>query len=358
MFLKASGFLRLILAAASRPLLAILVFSFPFPESNDAALGQLAAENEEMPSMIEAMSDGLAQEGLETANPIFVEQADPEEPIAHNDPRIKAIDAERSEPPDFDLLSLSRAPFTIYRSEDDSVVYLPGDGDQFGWLSVASSNYLQSKQKYGPTANFNIHLLSGPNSVPLPPRLYDFELGFQSRRSLSDRFSYDCSTMVGVYSDFEDSARDGVRFPSHAVGMFHPSPKADWVFGIDYLARDDFKLLPVFGFCWHDPARPSLRFEMIFPRPRVDVVLSQKTRLYCAGLLGGGTWDIEFPNEDNDVMTYRDYRLVFGLEQADSKGHLSAWELGWVFGRSLEFRSHRNERDFDDAFMIRFVSQH
>ncbi len=80
----------------------------------------------------------------------------------------------------------------------------------------------------------NLHLLSGPQTVHLPPRLYDFEFGYQMRKTINSTFSYDLSTMVGIYSDFEDSARDGVRFPSHAVGMFHPDPRIDWVFGIDY----------------------------------------------------------------------------------------------------------------------------
>jgi Domain of unknown function (DUF6268) len=368
---KASGFTRLPLISALWIILASYVLlglfqwhsiaygevpiaerseSFVSPENSFLSApetNEVASEVMGTPTIVEPIPEGA-----------LVEQELPQEKIAHNDPRIKAIDPESAERCDFDIRSLMGAPYTIYRREEDAVVYLPGDGDQFGWLSIESGNYLQSDQKFGPTANMNIHLLSGPNSVPLPPRLYDFELGFQSRRSLSDLFSYDCSASVGVYSDFEDSARDGVRFPAHAVGMFHPGQRADWVFGVDYLGRDDLKLLPVFGLCWYDPDRPSLRYELIFPRPRVDLALSQRTRLYSAGLLGGGTWDIEYPNEQNDVMTYRDYRMVIGVEQADSKGDLSAWELGWVFGRSLEFRSRLNERDFDDAFMIRFVSQH
>jgi hypothetical protein len=175
---------------------------------------------------------------------------------------------------------------------------------------------------------------------------------------LSELFSYDCSATLGVYSDFEDSARDGVRFPSHAVGICHAGPRIDWVLGVDYLSRDDIKLLPVFGMCWHDPEQPALRYEMVFPRPRVDFVLSDQSRLYSAGTLGGGTWDIEFPDQSNDVMTYRDYRWVIGVEQANRRGGLSAWELGWVFGRTLEFRSQTNENDFEDAFIIRFVTRH
>ncbi len=164
--------------------------------------------------------------------------------------------------------------------------------------------------------------------------------------------------MAGIYSDFEDSARDGVRFPAHAVGFFHQEPRVDWAFGVDYLGRDDIKILPVFGLCWHDPNRPAWRYQFIFPRPRVDLTLSSKSRLYCAGTLGGGSWDIELPDESNDVMTYRDYKLVIGLEQADTSKSLSAWELGWVFNRRLEFRSRPDEHGFDDAFVLRYVSQH
>jgi hypothetical protein len=276
--------------------------------------------------------------------------------VSSDDQRIKMLEPEDELPMKVDLYDLSIARYTSYRRKEDAIVYMPGDGDQFGWLSIASPNYLKRDQKMGVTSNVNIHLLSGPLSNHLPPRLYDFELGYQVRNSLSDLFSYEWSTMVGVFSDFEDSARDGVRFPAHAVGMFHPGPRADWVFGVDYLGRDDIRLLPVAGFVWHDPQRPELRYEMVFPRPRIDLTLSSQSRIYCSGLLGGGTWDIEFPDNSNDVMTYRDYKLACGIEQSDSDGKLSSWELGWVFSRKLEFRNRSDEMHFGDAFVIRYVT--
>lgn len=277
--------------------------------------------------------------------------------IATDDHNIKMLEPDAVEPTMLNLYELAGSRYTVYRREENGITYLPGDGDQFGWLSFEAPNYLHSNRQSGFTTNMNIHLLSGPRSVDLPPRLYDFELGYQRRKSLSDRFSYDCSAMVGIYSDFEDSARDGVRFPAHAVGMFHPGPRADWVFGIDYLDRDDIQLLPVFGMVWHDPDRPQLRYELVFPRPRVDWTLSEQSRLYCSGLLGGGTWDIEFPDERNDVMTYRDYRLAFGVENTDEDGSLNSWEIGWVFSRKLEFRESPDEMGFGDAFMIRYVAR-
>jgi len=277
--------------------------------------------------------------------------------ISTDDHNIKMLEADAVTPTMLDLYELASSRYTVYRREENGITYLPGDGDQFGWLSFEAPNYLHSDRKSGFTTNMNFHLLSGPQSVELPARLYDFELGYQARNTLSSVFSYDWSAMVGIYSDFEDSARDGVRFPAHAVGMFHPGPRADWVFGIDYLDRDDVQMLPVFGMCWHDPERPQLRYELVFPRPRIDWTLSEQSRLYCNGLLGGGTWDIEFPDDRNDVMTYRDYRLAFGVEQTDEDGYLRSWEVGWIFSRKLEFRNSPDEMGFGDAFMIRYVAR-
>ncbi len=277
--------------------------------------------------------------------------------VSIDDHNIKDLEPELIAPTTLNLYDLSVARYTSYRYEEDAVSYMPGDGEQFGWLSFESPNYLQRKDKSGFSTNINLHLLSGPQSVHLPPRLYDFELGYQARHTLSDQFSYEWSTMVGIYSDFEDSARDGVRFPAHAVGMFHPGPRADWVFGIDFLDRDDIQLLPVFGMVWHNPDRPELRYELVFPRPRIDWTVSEQSRVYWSGTLGGGSWDIEFPDDSNDVMTYRDYKLAFGIERANEDGGLSSWELGWNFSRKLEFRDHPTEVGFGDAVVIRYVTR-
>ena len=169
--------------------------------------------------------------------------------------------------------------------------------------------------------------------------------------------SYDLATTVGVFSDFEDSAKDGVRYPGHAVGMLHMKPEFDFVFGIDYLSRDDIKLLPVGGFSWRPQGMPDMRFDLVFPKPRIDYSLDNQSKVYLAGRLGGGTWDIEFPNNDNDVMTYRDLQVLLGFESRNSEGHLACVEFGYVFDRKLEFRTLSQSTGFDDAFVLRFVTR-
>ncbi len=255
------------------------------------------------------------------------------------------------------LSYFSQEPYLNYRSDEESLSYLPGDGDRFGWLSFESSPYLGRGYKSGITTAINIHLLSGPNVVPLPPRLYDFSLGYQKRGRIKDYMSYDLATSIGVFSDFEDSARDGIRFPGHAVGMLHLKPELDFVFGVDYLSRDDIKLLPVGGISWRPQAMPDMRFDLVFPRPRIDYSIDNQSKIYLAGRLGGGTWDIEFPNNDNDVMTYRDLQLLLGFENRNSDGNLSSVEFGYVFDRRLQFRTLSQPTEFDDAFVLRFVTR-
>ncbi len=248
-------------------------------------------------------------------------------------------------------------PYSNYRTDESWFDYLPGDGDQFGWLSLGSAPYEKRGYGSGFSTAVNIHLLSGPIAVALPPRLYDFSLGYQTRGRIHDVMSYDLAATIGVFSDFEDSARDGVRFPGHAVGMLHSTPEVDVVFGIDYLSRDDIKLLPVMGLSWRPKSMESMRFDLVFPRPRMDYTLGHGHKAYVAGRLGGGTWDIEFPNNDNDVMTYRDLQLVVGLERRKANGNLSAWEFGYLFDRQVDFRTLTGETHFDDAFLFRIVAR-
>ena len=248
-------------------------------------------------------------------------------------------------------------PYSSYRSDQSILAWLPGGGEHFGWLDWQTDPYLHRGKKHGLTGTINVHWLDGPVSSPLPSRVYDFTLGYQVRNKISDQFSYDLYTSVGAYADFETSAREGVRFPSHAVGIFHVNHSADFIFGVDYLGRDDIAVLPVIGVSFRDVFVRGLRMDLVFPRPRIDYMLNDEYRLYLAGQMNGGTWQVEFPDRTGHIMTYRDYRLLFGLESTDKDGSLSAWEFGYVFGRNLEFRDQAGQTPFDDAFVIQWVTR-
>ena len=275
--------------------------------------------------------------------------------------KLRTIDGAEPDQAKQTFPAFQKDRYTSYRSRESALNYMPGDGDQFGWVDFYSTPYIASKKQSSFTVATGIHWLSGPNTIPLPARLWDLAMGYQNRETLEDLFSYDIAANVGVYSDFRGSSREGVRAMGHAVGITHASDRLDLVAGVDYLNRDDYKILPVFGFSWHDSARPRWRWDVLFPRPRVDYYLSESRRLYMAGLLGGGTWAIELPGyplDRNDTMTYRDYRLLFGREKLNSGGIIEAFELGWIFNRSVDLRHSGDTSDFRDAFLMRWVTRY
>jgi hypothetical protein len=178
-------------------------------------------------------------------------------------------------------------------------------------------------------------LVSGPEQTDMPPRLYDLTARLGRRDRLGFLWSYDVALRPGWFSDFEGSAREGLRFPGHGVLYFTPSDRIQWLGGIDYLDRDDIACLPVFGAVWKP--HPNLRFDAVFPHPRIAFRLGGQRWFHVGGEMGGGTWAIERADGTDDVATYRDYRLVVGFQR---EGNTTAyWEFGYVFDRHLEYRS-------------------
>jgi hypothetical protein len=247
------------------------------------------------------------------------------------------------------------APFG-YNLRSSNTSWLLGGGNQFGMFSLESLPTLKPGEQTGLVAGIGIHWLSGPVQTDLPPRLFDFQIGLQRRKWLTDSLGYDIVARIGAFSDFEGSAREGIRFPSHGVGFVRLSPTVDFVLGVDYLSRDDVKLLPVAGLILKP--RDDLRLDLVFPRPCIEWQFSPDSSLYLAGELGGGTWAIERTPDANDVVTYRDYRLLLGVSSRKDDGHQSALEFGYVFGRHLSYRSGQGDYSPIDTLVIQLTQRY
>ena len=243
-----------------------------------------------------------------------------------------------------------------YNLGQSNTTWLVGDGNDFGILSFESFPTLTTGKNSGMATGMGFHFLGGPIRTDMPPRLFDFQIGFQQRKWSLDTLGYDVSVRVGVFSDFEGSVRKGVRFPGHVVGYYRCNPIVDLALGIEYLDRDDISLLPVAGMIV--TPRNELRLELVFPRPRVDLQISPTQSLYLAGELGGGTWAIERTTMTNDVVTYRDLRLLLGISSRDDEGDESGLEIGYVFGRDLSYRSGFGDFAPHSTLLMRLTHRH
>lgn len=236
-----------------------------------------------------------------------------------------------------------------YNAAESDTTWLTGNGDRLGMFSLESYPTLELDSDSAITIGTGFHFVNGPIFTDLPPRLFDFQLAYHSRKIRTDRFILDYRLSIGVFSDFEGSARKGVRFPGHVVSYYEVHPWLLTVFGVESLDRDDVSVLPVAGFVW----RPNedVVWELVFPRPKLQTRIGDEHSIYIAGEMGGGTWAIERDTQTNDNATYRDFRVLLGLVNLDDSD--SSIEIGWAFGRKLSYRSGFGDYHPDDTLLIR-----
>jgi hypothetical protein len=255
------------------------------------------------------------------------------------------------------LVDVEAAPLNdlFYNASWNSTNWIIGHDDRFGMVNLESSMSLGSQEMDGVVGGIDFHFLDGPIQTEMPPRLFDIAIGYGRRRWITQNVGYDVLARLGIYTDFEGSARKGVRFPGHAVVQLRMTPERDWLFGVEVLDRDDVSVLPVIGPRW----RPNGDWELdlVFPRPRIAVRLPRENHwAYIRGQLGGGTWAIERDESIDDNATYRDLRLVGGWETRNSEHH-SAFEIAYVFARDLSYRTGIG-MELEDAVMIGFTGRY
>ncbi len=204
------------------------------------------------------------------------------------------------------------------------------------------------------TPRFAVHYLDGPATPDLPPRLYDADITFRHLRKFgSGPWAMDAAVTLGHYSDFESSDADAFRVTGHALAVYETSRTSKWVFGAAYLNRRDLTVVPVVGFI-HEPT-PDLKYEAILSRPRVAWRLPAGERwAYLAAEYGGGIWSIKRPlSGTQDLLGYNDYRVMLGIERKINGGLNRHVEVGYVFGRELEFAIATPDVRLDDSLFIR-----
>ena len=266
------------------------------------------------------------------------------DPLA-NEAKVLTLDEEFIAP----TSSVGFADWPGYNATQSDMTWIAA-GDDLGLFSLQWYPGLPAGKTSGIRTGMGFHFLNGPSTTDLPPRLFDFELAYQTREIRTDHWMLDIRLGVGAFSDFEGSARKGVRFPGHIVNYYEVNPWLVTVFGAESLDRDDISVLPVAGVVWIP--NESLMLEMVFPRPKIQWQFHTNYAIYFSGELGGGTWAVERDDRTNDNVTYRDLRFAFGLTHLHPASE-TVLEFGFATDRALEFRSGNGDQSLDDSLMLR-----
>jgi len=241
--------------------------------------------------------------------------------------------------------------------------WLPALGEETSSLGVATLRTSATLGFPAPTPRspllitpaFGVHYWDGPLAPEVPARTFDNSLEFRWLNQFRPWLGFDLAVAPGYYSDFDQSNSDAIRITGRAIAKLSWGPKADWLLGVVYLDREDVSLLPAVGLI----LKPSdaTRWELLFPRPRVMQRVACGTTAdwwgYLGGEFGGGSWAIRRMDGVADVLTYRDFRVLLGIERKTPAGATTQLELGYVFGRELEFTSDTPDFDADDTLSAR-----
>jgi hypothetical protein len=205
------------------------------------------------------------------------------------------------------------------------------------------------------TPQFGWHLLSGPRTTDLPPRLYDASLDMSLWRPVGEAWMLQFSLAPSIFTDGHNTTSDALRIIGRFMAYYTMSPTCQLVGGFVYLDRQDVPALPAAGVVY--TPREDLRYELLFPKPRLawrqyDTGDWQQW-VYVTGELGGGSWAVERTSGADDIATYRDLRFVLGLERKMAEGRTWYAEGGYVFGREIEFQSNIGNRSLTDTAFVR-----
>jgi hypothetical protein len=205
------------------------------------------------------------------------------------------------------------------------------------------------------TPGVELDYLSAADGIEVPDQLYNAGLDLMWRKQWNDRWGSMIAVAPSIASDFQ-STEDALRVTGRALATWQWVPEQlTLLFGVVYLDRNDVSVLPGVGLIW--TPTPDYRLDIVFPRPKLArrLVFLPRVRedwVYLSGRLGGRTWAVERQSGLPDQLTLRDYRLSLGWERILDGGSGMFAELGYVFGRELEYEAQPFDASFDDAVMV------
>jgi hypothetical protein len=209
------------------------------------------------------------------------------------------------------------------------------------------------------TPGFVVHYLDGPANVDLPPRLYDAWASLRVMYPASPTMGLDVGVTPSVSSDFQQSSSKALRTPAHAAAMITWTSTLKILLGVAYLDREDYNFFPLAGLVW--TPNEDWKFELVVPRPRIARRLywgkspqpGVEQWFYLTGELGGGSWAVRRADGANDVVTLSDWRVMVGWERTAVKQLCYRVEVGYVFGRKIEYTSDTPDFDPADTVLLR-----
>ena len=215
-------------------------------------------------------------------------------------------------------------------------------------------------EEFRVTPGFIYDALGGPFTPPafsLPENLYSVYLDAYTLAQLTPQLSGEVNARMGFYSNFDSWNTDVIRLTGRGTLMLKLTPTMTIKGGVEYIDRNDLKLLPAGGVLW-EPS-PKTRFDISFPRPKLakyfTTLGANEVWWYVGAEYGGGAWYVRDMggNPYTGPIDINDYRAFAGLDFTRPSGLTGFVEGGYVFEREIFYVAVQNVFPLEDTFMLR-----
>lgn len=251
----------------------------------------------------------------------------------------------------------------VLRNGSDGIGFFSLTGDTPSWEFDLDADEEGLETDFGT----GIHFVDGPGRTgsDLPPRLFDIFWNTRFKAETDYGFGIDANFKMGLFTDFEDSVREGWRFPGRVLAysdFWTVEKTGRIVAGFEYLDLEQTEILPAGGIIFEP--NPDTHIDLYFPRPqirfRTDHDEDKEQWLYFRGEYHGSAWAIERTAGNADLVSLTEYRATVGLETipSDKEESSSFFEVGFLFNRDLEYRSGVGNFQPNDTVVIRLGSRY
>lgn len=213
---------------------------------------------------------------------------------------------------------------------------------------------------FSTAAQYGLRLWDGPDgvgSVPLPGQAHRLALDFGLTTPTQGPYTAELGVTPTIATDFDRNPNSQAwQFDARGALFFRPDPRITWMIGAQYWDRIHDKTLPWAGLIW----TPSDTWEIraIFPNPQISYFLGMPggipTWLYVAGEYHIEAYQIGTRvGTGRDQVEIEDWRAVIGV-RTENNGVSAFLEGGYIFNRTMDFRTNAQELDIGDGFVARF----
>ena len=253
-------------------------------------------------------------------------------------------------------------------SLNQSFTSASGDAEELGLVHFGTNVLFAAPMPWDAGAlilapNFMFdHFYEMPSALKMKDSLYRAGVSLTWRKEVNEFWNIMAFISPTFSSDLENTSSDAIRLPGGGVAVWTPTPHWQFSLGVAYTGMEEWAVTPIGGFIWQP--NEDWKLDCTFPKPRLCRRIEPFAGhspfwVYLAGEFFGGTWAVDLAGR-NDLATYREVRIMFGVERDRPKlGELDIkLELGIALWRKLEFEDsdevYHPDLGFVENLIVRF----